>query len=562
MKTPEIQKISLLLGGAFLATSTVQASTDFGPATYRPMSGCTKWYTSGNGHKFVVIHDMEGYYASTISYLNRCDVSVSIHYMVNGLKDASSDYPAGDIDQQVREANYAWHARCWNTWMYGTEHEGFASNPAWFTEEMYANSATLQRHLCNGASIPKDRNHVIGHNQKSVSGWSAWVNANYSFDPNCNSHTDPGPSWNWTKFMGYITGAETGTQTAQSPADGTSIAPGATFTYSITLQNSGGTPWIGLGGTEGYTLNYLSGTQMGWTQKTMGANVLPGGSKTFSQTLTAPTAAGTYTLNTRLNNADDLYFGPTYSLTITVGGVNSASAVSDTAPTHVTAGKTFSATVVMNNNGGTTWTTAGGYKLGSQDAQDNTTWGFTRVALPASIAPGANATFTFTGTAPTTPGTYSFDWQMVQEGVMWFGTKATATIIVDPLENVIVDDADPGFTFNGSWILITTGADQYGSGFHYRSTGYVLDATWTANLAHTGTYKVYAWWTQGGNRSTTAPYSVNGGTAVIKNQQANGGTWNLLGTYSLNAGNNTVSISANTTSGSIVVADAVRFEEQ
>ncbi len=563
MKTTEIQKIGLLFGGAFLATSAVQASTDFGPATYRPMSGCTKWYTSGNGHKFAVIHDMEGYFASTIGYLNRCDISVSIHYMVNGKKDTSTDYPAGDIDQQVREVNYAWHARCWNTWMYGTEHEGFASNPAWYTPEMYANSSVLQLHLCRVSSIAKDRNHIIAHGEKSNSAWRTWMANNYpSIDATCNSHTDPGPYWDWPKFMGYLAGTETGTQTAQSPANGTQIAPGATFTYSITLQINGGVPWMALGGTEGYSLNYLSGTQMGWTQKTMGANVLPGGSKTFTQTLTAPTTAGTYTLNTRLNNADDLYFGPTYTLTINVGGVNNASAVSSTTPTHVTAGKTFSATVVMNNNGTTTWTTAGGYKLGSQDPQDNTIWGFTRVALPASTAPGANASFTFTGTAPTTPGTYSFDWQMVQEGVQWFGTKSIASIIVDPLVNVIVDDADAGFTMNGSWVLTTTGADQYGSGFRWRSTGYVLDAIWTANLAHTGTYNVYAWWTQGGNRTTTAPYSVNGGTAVMKNQQANGGTWNLIGTYNLNAGNNSVSVSANTTSGFIVVADAVKFVEQ
>src|ERR1043165_1554322 len=115
MKTPEIRKFSLLLGSAFVATTAVQASTDWGPAIYRPMSGCSKWYTSGNGFHFAVIHDMEGYYASTISYLNRCDISVSIHYMVNGLKDTSTDYAAGEIDQQVREANYAWHARCWNT---------------------------------------------------------------------------------------------------------------------------------------------------------------------------------------------------------------------------------------------------------------------------------------------------------------------------------------------------------------------------------------------------------------------------------------------------------------
>src|SRR5436853_7817769 len=109
MKNPDptLSKLSLLFGGVALLGVTAHASTDYGPAIYRPMSGCSKWYTTGS-HKFVVCHDMEGYYHSTISYLNRCDVSVSIHYMVNGLKDTSTDDPAGEVDQPVRESNRAW----------------------------------------------------------------------------------------------------------------------------------------------------------------------------------------------------------------------------------------------------------------------------------------------------------------------------------------------------------------------------------------------------------------------------------------------------------------------
>ncbi|MDB6027261.1 MAG: amidase [Verrucomicrobiales bacterium] len=168
------------------------------------MSGCSKWYTSGNGHKFVVMHDMEGYYASTISYLNQCGVTASIHYMVNGKHDASSDYPAGEIDQQVREANYAWHARCWNTYSFGTEHEGFASSPAWYTEPMYQATSALQRHLCNDFSITKNRNHIVGHNEWKSSAWRTWAAANLGIDPNCNSHSDPGAYWDWTHLMALV----------------------------------------------------------------------------------------------------------------------------------------------------------------------------------------------------------------------------------------------------------------------------------------------------------------------------------------------------------------------
>src|SRR3954466_9933312 len=112
----KITKTSALVLGAVAVTTAAHATTDYGPAVNRPMSGCSKWYTSGNGHIFCVIHDMEGYYLSSIAYLNRCDVSASIHFAVNGKQDASSDAAAGEVSQSVREANYAWHARCWNTW--------------------------------------------------------------------------------------------------------------------------------------------------------------------------------------------------------------------------------------------------------------------------------------------------------------------------------------------------------------------------------------------------------------------------------------------------------------
>ncbi|MEP6664158.1 MAG: N-acetylmuramoyl-L-alanine amidase, partial [Verrucomicrobiota bacterium] len=162
------------------------------------------WYTSGNGHKFHVIHDMEGYYLSTISYFQRSSTQASIHYCVNGLKDTSTDSPAGEVSQMVREAYYAWHVLCWNTHCTGTEHEGFASNPAWYTEAMYQASADLTRHIADKFGYAKDRNHIIGHDQKRIAGWPAYASANLGIDPYCNTHTDPGLNWDWTHYMALI----------------------------------------------------------------------------------------------------------------------------------------------------------------------------------------------------------------------------------------------------------------------------------------------------------------------------------------------------------------------
>jgi N-acetyl-anhydromuramyl-L-alanine amidase AmpD len=202
MKTP-ITK--LLLGvGALAAIPAIQAQPDYAPAIWRPAYP-GHWYTSGNGHYFLVIHDMEGYYASTISYMQQSSTQVSINYCVNGKVDNSSDYPAGEITQMVRESYYSWQARCWNTWMAGTEHEGFASNPAWYTEAMYQASSGLQRHMANGYGIPIDRNHIIAHGEGQNAAWVSWMAANWpQIDATCNTHTDPGIYWDWTHFMDLI----------------------------------------------------------------------------------------------------------------------------------------------------------------------------------------------------------------------------------------------------------------------------------------------------------------------------------------------------------------------
>lgn len=211
-----------LAAGVLLGAAMAWAQPDYAPAHWSPPS-CTKWYTSGYTRQFCVIHDMEGYYLGSISYLNSCatdtsgnySVDASVYYLVNGVQNgpgenSPSDPVAGDITQSVRESNYAWHVSCWNKYMFGTEHEGFVSNPAWFTEAMYQASAGLQRHLCDTYNIPKDRNHIIGHGEWQNAAWKTWMAANWpQIDTTCNTHTDPGIFWDWSHFMALLTGINT-----------------------------------------------------------------------------------------------------------------------------------------------------------------------------------------------------------------------------------------------------------------------------------------------------------------------------------------------------------------
>jgi hypothetical protein len=132
-----------------------------------------------------------------------------------------------------------------------------------------------------------------------------------------------------------------------------------------------------------------------------------------------------------------------------------------------------------------------------------------------------------------------------------------------PSTAVTVDNSSAGFTASANWVTGTSSTDKFGADYRWRATAAISDqATWTATLA-AGTKTVYAWWAQGSNRSTTAPYSVThaaGTTTVNKNQQINGGTWQSLGSFSFNAGANNVKLSCWTSTGFIVVADAVKWQ--
>jgi len=102
--------------------------------------------------------------------------------------------------------------------------------------------------------------------------------------------------------------------------------------------------------------------------------------------------------------------------------IDAAQAVSNNLPSSMIAGSTYNASITMRNTGTSTWTRAAGYKLGAVGDEDKFRQD-TRVWLPegVSVPPNSTYTFNFTLTAPQTPGSHVTDWQMVHEGVRWFG---------------------------------------------------------------------------------------------------------------------------------------------
>lgn len=133
-------------------------------------------------------------------------------------------------------------------------------------------------------------------------------------------------------------------------------------------------------------------------------------------------------------------------------------------------------------------------------------------------------------------------------------------------EGTVIDNVNPGFSIAGTWSTGSTAAGRYGTDYRYASTSpsgaYYAYWTWQAPQAQE--CRVYAWWSQGANRSTQAKYSVfHDGEEYTNtiNQQADGGKWNDLGVYSASAGDTIqVRLSNNAPSGYVVIADAVKFE--
>ena len=144
----------------------------------------------------------------------------------------------------------------------------------------------------------------------------------------------------------------------------------------------------------------------------------------------------------------------------------------------------------------------------------------------------------------------------------WRKLYPAASIIVDS-NNANNDGSVARYEVSANW-SVGTSAGYYGTGYNYAATQAISDpATFWFYLPSAATKTIDGWWVAGTNRSTTAPFiAFNASGAevgrVAANQQANGGKWVALGTWSFSAGWNKVQLSRWTTTGYVVIADAIR----
>ncbi|MFE9908567.1 N-acetylmuramoyl-L-alanine amidase [Streptomyces clavifer] len=131
----------------------------------------------------VIVHVTQGSFASAVKVFQDPAHQAATHYIVG---------QNGRVTQMIRELDVAYHAgnRSYNERSIGIEHEGFVDRPQDFTPEMYAASALLTAEICARYELPVDREHIIGHVE--VPG---------------TDHTDPGPHWDWDRYMKLVRAA-------------------------------------------------------------------------------------------------------------------------------------------------------------------------------------------------------------------------------------------------------------------------------------------------------------------------------------------------------------------
>ncbi len=176
--------------------------------------------------------------------------------------------------------------------------------------------------------------------------------------------------------------------------------------------------------------------------------------------------------------------------------------------------------------------------------------------MPSSVAPGQQVTLNFTVTAPSTSGSYNFQWRMVHDGVVWFGDTSPNVLVsvsaTPPagdttyrFEDVSANDAAINGTHGGidfgtnKWFYFSAyaGLNRYAymSGTTVQTfvlpSGNVLRKI-TLSSAAPGTYSV----SDGVNPAITGAFTVDTPVVITTNWTSGGQTITINASTGDNAG--------------------------
>jgi hypothetical protein len=255
---------------------------------------------------------------------------------------------------------------------------------------------------------------------------------------------------------------------------------------------------------------------------------------------------------------------------------NRAEFISHNIPMNLNAGQVVQVSIVMDNIGDVDWLNSGSgqVRLATQNPAGHASPFYTaanwisnsRPAAPlvSPSLPGGSAEFRFFVTAPLFGGVYSETFQLHKDSIGYFGPPITFTVNVTTPET-IYDNDHPDFELKGNWTTGTTAPGHFGADYKFTNTTAIesKQAIWNVEGIPNREYRVFAWWSEGTNRSTAAKYILNNGSSkpsVFRvNQQTSGGQWNYLGNVRMGRGGAAVILSNEAPVGFVVIADAIKL---
>ena len=192
---------------AALVLAAGAAAAGLGPIAFVPASPRNYAHVvrPASSIRMVVIHDIEGTAGGAISWFRNRRARASANYVV------SRD---GEVTQMVSDRNIAWHAGNGyvNAHSIGIEHEGYVGITGIYTDAEYRASAELVAQLVAKYRIPLDRRHLIGHSEVPDPRHPGQFGG-------VSHHRDPGPTWDWKRYMSYVTSYLHGTTPPPLPFD-------------------------------------------------------------------------------------------------------------------------------------------------------------------------------------------------------------------------------------------------------------------------------------------------------------------------------------------------------
>ncbi len=250
------------------------------------------------------------------------------------------------------------------------------------------------------------------------------------------------------------------------------MVAGEQYAVTIIVKNTGTTPWILVGPyCQAYRLRSENPTDNPtWRPSArldLPGPVPAGQTAVIHAVVTAPTTTGSHPFRWRMVKECAAPFGPLsplFNVTVGAGDPRDALFLAQSVPTTMAAGHQYAASLTIKNVGTQQdWSPvvpscvppSYSYRVGSQP--DPSPWEMPRLNLPEPLLAGATTLppLSFTITAPITPGTYPFQWRMIQECQSWFGA-------LSPLAMVTVAQSWTGAglpSSNGVDVTVPSGVD-------------------------------------------------------------------------------------------------------